>query len=97
MIQIAISGNRIHMEGHAGSGYRVNGRDIVCAAVSALTCSLVNSLQELADMEINVEEYPGYMDIQWETVTDQGRILIDSWFLGVIVINQEYNCIKFVQ
>lgn len=95
MIKVKINENCIHMEGHAG--YHIDGHDIVCAAVSALTCSLVNSLQELAGVEVKAEEYPGYMDIQWEEMNDQGRILVDSWFLGVTAINQKYSCIQFIK
>lgn len=46
MIQITITPNNIHMTGHAcrkGS----DGIDRACAAVSALTCNLINSLRDL--------------------------------------------------
>ena len=45
MIEVAITSTGIHMNGHANRS--VNGQDIVCAAISALTCNLINSLEEL--------------------------------------------------
>lgn len=84
----------IRMNGHAG--YHVNGQDIVCAAVSALTCSLINSLQELTENRIRAETDSGMTVIEWEELSDDGKLLVDSWFLGMTAINQEYSCITFV-
>ena len=39
-------------EGHAG--YARFGKDIVCAAVSALTATFINSVDELTDSKISV-------------------------------------------
>jgi hypothetical protein len=33
--------------------------------------------------------------IEWEDLSDGGKLLVDSWFLGIAVIDQEYNCIQF--
>ena len=95
MIQITITPNNIHMTGHAcrkGS----DGIDRACAAVSALTCNLINSLEELTDNRIRAETASGKTIIEWEQMDDKGQILIDSWFLGLTAINQEYNCIEFI-
>lgn len=82
------------MYGHAG--YRIGGQDIVCAAVSALTCNLINSLEELTDNRIRAETGSGRTVIEWEELSENGRLLVDSWFLGLTAVNQEYNCIKFI-
>ena len=95
MIQITITPNNIHMTGHAcrkGS----DGIDRACAAVSALTCNLINSLEELTDNRIRAETASGKTIIEWEQLDDKGQLLIDSWFLGLTAINQEYNCIEFI-
>lgn len=94
MIKVGITENSIRMEGHAG--YHRDGQDIVCSAVSALTCNLINSLENLTNVKIRAETEEGYTKIQWENMTAAGRILVDSWFLGITAINQEYNCIEFV-
>ena len=94
MINIHISSEKIIMNGHAGQS--VNGQDIVCAAISALTCNLINSLERLTDNHIRTEIDSGKIIIEWNHLDDKGRILLDSWFMGVAVINQEYNCITFI-
>ncbi len=94
MIQIKISSGRIQMNGHACRS--VNGQDIVCSAISALTCNLINSLEDLTDNRIRAETASGKTIIEWEYLNDKGQLLVDSWFLGITAINQEYNCIEFV-
>lgn len=82
------------MNGHACRS--VNGQDIVCSAISALTCSLINSLEDLTDNRIRAETASGKTTIKWKDLDNRGKLLIDSWFLGLTAINQEYNCIEFV-
>ncbi|WP_418616562.1 ribosomal-processing cysteine protease Prp [[Ruminococcus] lactaris] len=94
MIQITITPNNIHMTGHAcrkGS----DGIDRACAAVSALTCNLINSLRDLASDRICAETVSGMEVIEWSDLSDAGRLLVDSWFLGMADIADEYNCITF--
>lgn len=94
MIEVEVTDHRISMRGHAGQSQ--NGQDIVCAAVSALTCNLINSLQELTDNRIRADTGSGRTIIEWRELSESGRLLVDSWFLGISAINQEYNCIKLV-
>lgn len=94
VIEIKITENGIRMNGHACR--RINGQDIVCAAVSALTCNLINSLNHLTDIKIRAETSSGSTVIQWDKMTEQGKLLIDSWFLGMTAINQVHNCILFI-
>lgn len=94
VIEVKVSENGIFMHGHACR--MVNGQDRVCAAVSALTCNLINSLQNLAGEKIRTETASGMTVIEWQKLSDKGRLLVDSWFLGVAAVNQEYNCIKFI-
>ncbi len=94
LIEVKITEHGIQMHGHAG--YHENGQDIVCSAVSAITCSLINSLHNLTDIKIRAETACGMTVIEWEELTDPAKLLVDSWFLGLTAINQEYNCITFV-
>ncbi len=94
MIQLNISSDGIRMHGHAGRS--VNGQDIVCAAISALTCNLINSVKELTDNRIRAETASGKTIIEWKQLDEHGKLLVDSWFLGVAAVNQEYNCIEFI-
>lgn len=95
MIIIKTTKHGIHMSGHAcrkGS----DGIDRACAAVSALTCNLINSLRDLTGDEIQTDVSSGTTVIKWEELTDSGKLLVDSWFLGLTDIDREYNCIKFI-
>jgi uncharacterized protein YsxB (DUF464 family) len=94
MIHVRVHKNGIEMYGHAECS--VNGQDIVCAAISALTCSLINSLSDLAMENIRQETGSGMTVIAWQKLTDKGKLLVDSWYLALLDINREYNCIKFI-
>lgn len=94
MIKIKIRPEGIRMDGHANCS--INGQDIVCAAVSALTCNLINVLHDLAKEQIRADMDSGMTVIAWQKLSDKGKLLVDAWFLGIAAINQEYNCIEFV-
>ena len=46
MITVLVAEDRIHVSGHANMA--PHGTDIVCAAVSALTLTLIQGLKEIA-------------------------------------------------
>lgn len=94
MINVSVKEHGIRMYGHAE--YHKNGPDIVCAAVSALTCNLINSLQDLSGDMIRADTGSGMTVIEWQGLSDKGKLLVDSWFLGIAAINHQYNCIKYV-
>lgn len=95
MIEIRIASNSIHMTGHA-CRKGADGIDRVCAGVSALTCNLINSLRDLTGDRIRADTGSGITRIEWEQLSDKGKLLIDSWVLGLMDINREYNCITFL-
>lgn len=94
MITIQITEHGIRMSGHA-CRHGPDGIDRACAAVSALTCNLINSLTDLTEDKIASNTASGMAVIEWENLSDRGKLLVDSWFLGVSEINREYNCIQF--
>ena len=93
MILAKIRDNEISMVGHAGC--RKNGVDVVCAAISALTCNLILSLENLTSDKIEYDIDHGMTTIKWQELSDTGKLLIDSWFCGISAINDEHNCITF--
>lgn len=93
MVAVRITPSSIQMNGHACC--RVNNQDIVCSAISALTCNLINSLTDLTGDKVQAETGNGMTVIKWEDLSDGGKLLVDSWFLGLTDINREYNCIQF--
>lgn len=55
MIIVTVKDNSISITGHA-CRKESSGIDRACTAVSALTCSLINSLQDLTHDKIKVED-----------------------------------------
>lgn len=72
----------ICISGHAE--YADEGKDIVCAAVSALSINLANSIDTLTEDEIEVTQEDGLLIINFaEDLSEQGRLLTDSFILGI--------------
>ena len=78
-------------KGHAG--YAEEGQDIVCAAVSALIITTVNSLERFTEEQIEAEADEGYVSIHFKTNpnTERGKLLMDSLILGLTEIEHSYN------
>ncbi len=94
LIEIRVRSCGIQMQGHAGCAGS-DGIDRVCAAVSALTCALINGLTDLTGDRIRAYTDSGTAIVEWENLTDGGKLLVDNWMLGMTDINREYNCIIF--
>lgn len=94
MITVRVTNNGIQMDGHAQR--HVNGQDIVCSAVSALTCTLINGLQELTDNRIRADTGEGMTRIYWGELDHDGKLLVDTWFIGLTAINEQYHCITVI-
>lgn len=93
MITIKITDHSICMNGQPAR--RVGWyRSCLCCGYST-TCNLINSLKDLTGDRIRGETASGMTVIEWEDLSDGGKLLVDSWFLGIAVISQEYNCIQF--
>ena len=94
MIELRIRKNGIQMHGHAERA-GPDGSDRVCAAVSALTYALINALSDLCGDRIRADTGLGKTVIDWEGLSDGGKLLVDAWFLGLVDIDREYHCIEF--
>ena len=73
--------DRITIEGH--SGYAPIGQDIVCAAVSVLVQTLIQSVESLTADRIEYKMQPGKVDIKFWSLSDQSKVLINSFFIGI--------------
>lgn len=71
----------IEIRGHAN--YGKHGEDIVCSAVSALVQTLVVAVEELTEDKIEYDMQPGKVDIKFWCLSEQSKVLIDAFFLGV--------------
>ena len=81
MIEVTVRKDGITVSGHAG--YADPGKDIVCAGVTALTQSLVSSMKELTVNDIEYEISPGKADIHYRDLSEAGKLLVDSFFIGI--------------
>lgn len=88
MIEVKRCKGGISIEGHAG--YAPHGQDIVCAAVSVLAQNLVMSLEELTGDEISYDMQSGMIHIQHGNLSSRAQVLIDSFFIGVKAIADNY-------
>ena len=79
--------------GHAG--YDDSGLDIVCAAVSVLMINAANSLEQLTEDDLTVEEggeEEGYLRIGLNgPLSESAKLLLDSLMLGLMSVRENYG------
>lgn len=88
MIAVCVRKDGIEVCGHAN--YAEAGKDIVCAGVTALTQTLIRSLEDLTRDGIKYEISPGRADIYYRDLSEEGKLLVDSFFIGVCSIADEF-------
>lgn len=88
MIAVSVRLDGITIDGHAG--YAEAGKDIVCAGVTALTENLIDSIESLTEDKIQYEISPGRVDIHYKNLSEDGKLLVDSFFLGISGIVQDF-------
>lgn len=88
MIVITQTPHSITVCGHAG--YAERGQDIVCSAVSALWQTLVLSLHELTETEIEHRQRKDIQCVKFKNLDEHGQLLVDSFFIGVNGIAAAY-------
>lgn len=95
MIKIDHSKAKITITGHAG--YAPPGQDIVCAAISTLTQVFVASMEQLTTDNIKTVIEPGNAVIEHGNLTEEGKLLLDSFFVGIRMIADSYpNYVQLV-
>lgn len=88
MIEIARHEAGITINGHAH--YAEAGKDIVCAGISALVQTLIQSIEELTADKIQYSMSPGTVDIKFGNLSEQAQLLVSSFFVGAQMIADEY-------
>ncbi len=79
-------------KGH--SGFASKGADIVCASISVLVINAINSMEKLAeaDMEVLEDEATGTIRCHMnKPLSDSGKVLMDSMILGLSEISKQYG------
>jgi len=88
LIEIRRTENGFSVKGHAG--YAPHGQDIVCAAVSALVQTFFASVKELTTDEIKADMAAGNAVIQYWNLSKEAQLLVDSFFIGIHMIADDY-------
>lgn len=88
MINVTIEYGKITASGHAG--YAPKGHDIVCAAFSVLSLTLERAVRTLTDENIEINLKSGKMNVQWQQVGTQGKLLIDAYIEGIKALAENY-------
>ena len=88
MIAVSVRLDGITIDGHAG--YAEAGKDIVCAGVPALVQGLVRSIESLTSDQIQYDITPGRADIYFKDLSEAGKLLVDSFFLGICLIADDF-------
>ena len=88
MIEVNVRPDGITVGGHAG--YAECGKDIVCAGVTALAQTLIGSLKELTSDDIKYDISPGWANINYGNLSDASKTLVDSFFIGICMIADEF-------
>lgn len=81
---------QFYAEGHAD--YAKRGKDIVCAAVSALTLTLYNSLMELSDVPIMEKQYvcQEKPNLFIPCPSDKTDLLISQYKIGIEGVQEAF-------
>lgn len=88
MIEVRIRPERIEISGHAG--YAEYGKDIVCAGVTALTQTLIQSIENLTDDKIEYRISSGKAEVEYRNLSEKSKTLVDSFFVGICLIAEEF-------
>ena len=88
MIVVDVRKDGIVVSGHAG--YAEAGKDIVCAGVTALVQGLIRSIESLTSDQIQYDITPGRADIHFKDLSEAGKLLADSFFLGIYLIADDF-------
>lgn len=92
MIIVTLTQSSLTVDGHATRPAGVpEGNNIVCAAVSALTLTLIEGLSVVAGVKIDTQEREGRVRIGWMQMTDRGQALLDTWLIGMQNIRDSYG------
>ncbi|MBD8084875.1 ribosomal-processing cysteine protease Prp [Limosilactobacillus sp. c9Ua_26_M] len=97
MIRVTFNLNSDHlitafqMTGHADAG--PYGQDIVCAAVSALSISTINGLEQVAKTKPNIDsddDNGGFFDVTDISLVHDAQVIMQTFFNGMNDIAESY-------
>ena len=80
------------ISGHASFAKR--GKDIVCAAISAIAENTINSIETFTSDPVEIEavnEKEGFLHFRLGAVSKESGLLMDSFLLGMKQIAESYE------
>ncbi|MEE1444517.1 MAG: ribosomal-processing cysteine protease Prp [Blautia sp.] len=88
MIAVSVRKDEIKVYGHAN--HAAKGHDIVCAGATALVQNLIKSIEDLTEDKIEYDISPGRADIKYGNLSEKAKTLVDSFFVGICMIANEF-------
>lgn len=88
MITVRIRGDTLSVSGHANYGPK--GYDIVCASASMLISNLIESIESLTDDIVTYLMSDGQFEMKYKDLSEQSKLLTDSFFIGFTMLAREY-------
>ena len=80
--------NTISITGHAN--YAPIGEDIVCAGVSTLVQTLIQSIEDMTKDKIEYSMQSGLVEIKHGILSERAQVLFESLFVGMKLIANTY-------
>nr|DAE93598.1 MAG TPA: YsxB-like protein [Caudoviricetes sp.] len=62
----------------------------MCAGVTSLAQTLIKSILDLTEDTIEYEMQPGLVEIKYGNLSERSRTLVDSFFIGICLIADEF-------
>lgn len=90
------NGNCVGFEAKGHAGYDVEGKDIVCSAISVLVVNFINSIESFTKDGFDgaVEDKTGDVRFRFldsDSISHDARLLMDSLILGIEGISETYG------
>ena len=64
---------------------------------TALVQTLIRSIEDLTEDKIEYSISPGWADIKYGNLSEKAKTLVDSFFVGICMIADEYpDCVRIV-
>ena len=96
LIVVIAQSDKIMVKGHAN--YAEPGKDIVCAGVSTMVQTLIRAIEELTEDKIEYGILPGTAYIKSGNLSEKAQTLVDSFFIGIRMISDEYpECVRVIK
>lgn len=82
------------IDGH--TGFANSGEDIVCASLSLLAYTVINSLNIVAeidaeDINYEINEELGYLEVKTNNINDKSDVIYNSFLVGVQLLIEDYS------